>query len=105
MGPDAAWAEGQAKAKAQLEEERRRQEDLLVQDAIRLLQKDQLELADIGQTLLLRKLLVAAWSDSATERQWATQQLMKLKGMSPSRTKKSVDEDPRVDLLKELRPT
>lgn len=103
---DAEYYAAQEAKHKRLQKEREYQEELLLKDAMRLLQKDRIQLEDISETFLYRKLLVAAWSTSSGERQWATQQLMGLKGMRPTRAraKTSAEDDPRLDELDSLKP-
>lgn len=103
---EAEFQAAQVQMENRLEVERNRQEKLLLDDVLRLMRKDRIELQDISETFLLRKLLVAAWSKSSGERQWATQQLMGLKGMKPraSDRKPSAEDDRRLDALNELKP-
>ena len=90
---------------ASVEKERQRQEGLLLKDALRLLRKDRIKLDDISETFIFRKLLSGAFSQSATERQWAVQQLMQLKGMKiQGKSKPAAEDDDRLDLLDEMRP-
>ena len=103
---EAEFYAAQDKAVKKLAKEQQRQEGLLLEDALRLLKKDRINLDDISETFLYRKLLVAAWSTSATERQWATQQLMGLKGLKVrARDRKtSAEDDQRLDELELLKP-
>ena len=77
-------------------QEQNEQENLLLKEGIRLMRKDRLQLSDISETWLLRKLVVGMFSSSATERQWAVKELMALKGMKPQ-TKKKAKEDGAVE--------
>lgn len=100
------FIKAQQEMEEELQKERARQEQLLMKRAIRLLQKERLTLDDISETFLFRKLLVAAWSTSSTERQWATQQLMGLKGMRPRKADRTIsaEDDVRLDELDSLKP-
>lgn len=89
-----------------LSDECSRQERLLVEDALRLLKLDKLGLKDITETFLLRRLLTALFSQSASERQWATQQLMLVKGIKKtSKADRTSPEDAKgLEILEKLRP-
>lgn len=86
--------------------DREYQETLLVKDALRLISQDRITLDDISETFLYRKLLVASWSPSSGERQWAMEKLMGLRGMKPRPGRKvpASEDDARLDELADLKP-
>lgn len=85
-----------------LERERRKQEGLLVKEALRLLRQDKLKMDDITETFLLRRLLTGAFSASTSERQWAVGQLLALKGLKGRRSKKPEVDESMLDKLSSI---
>jgi len=94
-----------ARQQAAMAAECERQDRLLTQDALRLLRQDRLALQDISETFLLRRLLVAAFGSTSTERQWALAQLLQLKGMKKGKAKPNAEDDAdRLAILQSLKP-